>query len=326
MKRRTVVSWPLAGAVSSIAGPAALAQSAKASSKPLRLIVGASAGAANDVIARLVAVKLGEALGRVVIVENRLGNGGQLAATIVSGSAPDGSTLVLVSSAHASQAATLKSVPFEPISGLTWISTLVTYPFVIAVGANSPIRDIPDLIRRAKAAPGRISYSSAGVGSTLHLAAEWLSAAAGIQLNHVPYQGGGAAAYSDVVTGRLDLIWNLPGFLVPYIRAGNLRALAVTSGERYGFLPDVPALAETVPDVRVTSWLGAAAAPGTSAETVRTFSAAFKQVLAQKDLQQQLAQIGMQPRSSTPDEFRTLVEGDIAKFRAIAQSRHIAIE
>jgi len=294
--------------------------------KPIRLLVGSPAGSGTDAVSRLVATKVSEALGQVFVVENKVGAGGQIAAELTSKAAPDGYTLISISSAHASQAATLKSLPYDPVDGLSWISTVGVYPFLLAVSQESNILTMADLIKKAKLNPGSVSYTSSGVGSALHLMGELLAAQSDTQMTHVPFPAGGGFGYTDILAGRIDMMINIPGLIVPYVRANKLRAIAVTSPERYETLPNVPTLSETIPGLEVISWLGYAAPPGTPSEIVKKINAAIRTALSNKELQAQMQKAGVRPQANSPEEFHTLVEKGIVKYRAIAQSRKIEIQ
>jgi len=305
---------------------AASAQSGPWPNRPVRLLVGSPAGSGTDLVARAVAARVGDALGQPVITENRMGAGGQIATEVISKAVPDGSTFLALSSAHASQAATLKSLPYDPLDGLRWVSTVGVYPLIIATAADSPIRDLDDLIRRARQAPGSISYSTSGIGSALHLIGEWLGAATGTQLTHVPYPAGGGFGYTDLIAGRIQLMINIPGLIVPNIRAGKLRALAVSSPTRYDVLPDVPTLSEIAPGLEIISWLGIVAPPATPPDIVARLNAAIRAAIAQPELQEQLRKAGVQPQANSPDEFRSLVAESIELYRKIARSRGIELQ
>ena len=295
-------------------------------SRPVKLLVGSPAGSGTDLVARAVAARMGEPLGQQLVSENRVGAGGQIATEMIAKGAPDGYTLLALSSAHASQAATLKSLPYDPIDGLQWISTVGVYPLIIATSHDSPIRDLEDLIRRARQSPGGISYSTSGIGSALHLIGEWLGAATGTQLTHVPYPAGGGFGYTDLVAGRIQLMINIPGLIVPNVRAGKLRALAVSSPTRYDVLPDVPTLSEVAPGLEIISWLGIVAPPGTHPDIVSRINAAVRSAIAQPVLQEQLRKAGVQPQANSPEEFRALVADSIDRYRKIAQSRGIELQ
>ena len=312
---------PLAGIATG-----SLAQGGAWPNRPVRLLVGSPAGSGTDLVARAVAARLGEPLGQPLITENRMGAGGQIATEVISKATPDGYMLLALSSAHASQAATLKSLPYDPIDGLRWVSTVGVYPLIIATAADSPIRDLDDLIRRARQSPGSINYSTSGIGSALHLIGEWLGAATGTQLTHVPYPAGGGFGYTDLVAGRIQLMINIPGLIVPNIRAGKLRALAVSSPKRYEVLPDVPTLSEVAPGLEIISWLGIVAPPATPPDIVTKINSAVRSAIAQPELQEQLRKAGVTPQANSPDEFRTLVADSIDLYRKIARSRGIELQ
>jgi tripartite-type tricarboxylate transporter receptor subunit TctC len=231
-----------------------------------------------------------------------------------------------ISSAHASQAATLKNLPYDPIEGLAWISTVGIYPFLLAVSADSPIQSIPDLIKKANADQGSVTYTTSGVGSALHLVGELLAAETDTKFTHVPFPGGGGFGYTDILAGRIDMMINIPGLIVPYVRSNKLRAIAVTSPQRFEALPTVPTLSEFVPGLEVISWLGYAAPPATPAEIIKKINAAIKVALASKELQAQMLKAGVTPQSTTPEEFHSIVEKGVAKYKKIAESRHIEIQ
>jgi tripartite-type tricarboxylate transporter receptor subunit TctC len=306
--------------------PALMAQPANWPSKPLKILVGSQAGTGTDAVTRLVAAKVSEVLGQPIYIENKLGAGGQMAADQVSKATPDGYTLISISSAHASQAATLKTVPFDPVDGLTWISTIAVYPLVIAVAQDSPITSLQDMIRKARAAPGTISYASSGIGSALHLVGEWLATESDIQITHIPFPAGGGFGYTDVMAGRVSMMINIPSLIVPNVRAQKMRALAVTSAERYAPLPNVPALSEVVPGLEVDSWLGFAAPAGTPVDIIKKLNAALKTVLDNKDLQLQMQKTGVQPQWTSPEGFRSVVEKGIVRYRSIARSKNIELQ
>lgn len=306
--------------------PGAAAQSAAWPNRPVRLLVGSPAGSGTDLVARAVAARMGEPLGQPLVTENRMGAGGQIATEVISKATPDGYMLLALSSAHASQAATLKSLPYDPIDGLRWVSTVGVYPLIIATAADSPIRDLDDLIRRARQSPGSISYSTSGIGSALHLIGEWLGAATGTQLTHVPYPAGGGFGYTDLIAGRIQLMINIPGLIVPNIRAGKLRAIAVSSPKRYDVLPDVPTLSEIAPGLEIISWLGIVAPPATPPDIVTKINAAVRSAIAQPELQEQLRKAGVTPQANSPDEFRAVVAESIDLYRKIARSRGIELQ
>jgi hypothetical protein len=294
--------------------------------KPIKLLVGSPAGSGTDAVSRLVATKVSDVLGQVFVVENKAGAGGQIAAELTSKAPADGYTLISISSAHASQAATLKSLPYDPVEGLAWISTVGVYPFLLAVSQDSGIQSVADLIKKAKANPGGVSYTSSGVGSALHLMGELLAAQTDTQMTHIPFPAGGGFGYTDILAGRIDMMINIPGLIVPYVRANKLRAIAVTSPDRYETLPTVPTLSETIPGLEVISWLGYAAPPGTPADIVKKINAAIRTALLNKELQAQMQKAGVRPQANSPEEFHALVEKGIAKYKAIAQSQKIEIQ
>jgi tripartite-type tricarboxylate transporter receptor subunit TctC len=302
------------------------AQSNPWPNKPIRMIIGSPAGSGTDAVSRMVGNKVSEALGQVFIMENKAGAGGQIATELISKGVPDGYTLISISSAHASQAATLKNLPYDPVDGLTWISTVGVYPFLLAVSADASVQSIPDLIKKAKADPGSVTYTTSGVGSALHLVGELLAAETDTKMTHIPFPAGGGFGYTDILAGRIDMMINIPGLIVPYVRANKLKAIAVTSAQRYDTLPNVPTLSEYIPGFEVISWLGIAAPPGIPTEVVKKINSAIKVALASKDLQAQMQKAGVQPQSTTPEEFHTIVEKGIEKYKKIADSRHIEIQ
>ena len=274
--------------------------------RPVRLLVGFAPGGSSDIVARLIAQHMSLALGQQFVVENRPGAGGMIAAEAVAKAAPDGYTLILLPSGHASQAAMLAKLPFHPIDDFAWISTATVYPMFLAVADASPIRSLEDLITRAKANPGKLSYSSVGIGTAHHLIGEWINAEAGVELTHVPYKGG-TAPLTDVLSGQVDVMIETATAALPHLKSGRLRALAVTSTAGKELLPGVPAASETVPNLQYESWLGIAAPAKTPPGLVSSLNREVTRALAKPDVVQRLAELGGKATPSSPEAFRERV-------------------
>lgn len=321
LARRRVI-----GALASLGAAPLLAQHALAAewrpAKPVRILVGFAPGGSSDIVARLIAPGLAASLGQQVIVENKPGAGGALAADMVAKSAPDGTTLLLAPSGHGTMAAMRSTLPFKPVDDFAWITTLTRYPMVFAVSPSSPIRNLTDLLATAKAKAGSLTYSSVGVGTAHHLIGEWLNAETGANLVHVPFKGGTAAA-TEVIAGRIDLLIETMTLALPMVLSGQLRALAVSSDSPVSAMPQVPTASTVVPTLRYESWLGLAAAGGTPSEAVRGLHAALMKVLDDAPVKQRLSDLGGGAAPSTPEAFKARVEDDIARFQRVVASRKI---
>lgn len=291
--------------------------------KPVRIVVGFGAGSGSDTVARLLAPRLAAVLGQPVVVENRPNAGGALAADLVAKAAGDGTTWLLAPSGHATTAAMRKSLPYQPVRDFAWVSTVTTYPLVIAVRPGSPYKTFDELLRSARSQPP--SFSSVGLGTAHHLVGEWINAEAGLNLLHIPFKGG-AAAVTDVLAGRVDVMIDTMTFVLPMVKSGQLRALAVTSAAPVPSLPAVPAVAQSIPGITYESWLGLALPGSTRPEIVSAANAAVRQVLAEPAVQQRLAELGGQAAPSSPEAFRGRVEDDIAKFSRVVENRKIERE
>ena len=323
--RRSLMRGALASAALASLAPAARAQAEPWPSRPIRILVGFAPGGSSDVVARLLAQRIQPLLGQPVVVENRVGAGGLVAAEAVARGPADGYTWLLLPSGHASQAAMLKRMPFDPIEGLTFVGTLTAYPMFVAVAPESPIRTLRDLIERARAAPGKLSFTSVGVGTAHHLIGEWIAAETGTDLVHVPYKGS-AAAFTDVAGGRVDVMIETATAALPYVRGAKLRAIAVTSDSGRALVQGVQSAAETLPGLEYESWLGVAMAPGTPAPVLDRVAQSIRAVLAQPETMQRLEDLGGRASPSSPDAFRTRVQQDIARFRRVVATRNIPQE
>ena len=301
---------------------ACLASAQPYPSKALKLVTPFPPGGSADVIARVVAQKLGEQLGQSVVIDNRGGAGGLVGNDYASKQAPDGYTLLLLTGAYPVQAAMLKSMPFDPLADIAMVSLLTSYPFVITVRPDSPFRSLGDIIAFAKANPGKLNYPSSGIGTVHHLSGELLNAMAGIDMTHVPFRGG-ASPLTEVLAGRVDLLLEAMTLSIGQVRSGKLRPLAVTSRERWKALPDVPTVAETVPGYEVISFIGLGTTGGTPAPIIQQLSAEVRKVVADPDLHKRLVDFGGEPAASTPEEMRAFVEREIAKWRDVIATRHI---
>ncbi|MDH2237220.1 tripartite tricarboxylate transporter substrate binding protein [Pigmentiphaga sp. GD03639] len=304
---------------------AALAGAAGAAypERPIQLIHGFGAGGNADTVSRLVARHLQAALGQPVVVEIKSGAGGVVASSYVAKAEPDGYTLVMLTGGHTVSAAVNKSLPYDPVADFQPISTVTAFPFVVSVKADNPARTLADLLGTARAKPGTVSFSSVGVGSTQHLTGELLAATAGVQMLHVPYRGG-AAPVQAVLAGDVDVLVDTATVAAPQLKAGTMRALAITSSRPWPLLPGVPVAADTVPGFQVYSWLGIAAPARTPGPVVDRLHAALAAMLQDPAFRKAVNDIGSEPSGSSPAQMRTMIESEITRWKKVVQQANIA--
>src|SRR5918911_1265250 len=247
--------------------------------KPLKLVTPFPPGGSADVIARLIGAQLSTQLGQPVVIDNRPGAGGVVGNEYAAKQPPDGYTLLLITGAYPVQGAMLKSLPFDPLKDIAMVSMLTSYPFVISVRPDSPFRTLGELIAYAKAHPGKLNFPSSGIGTVHHLSGELLNAMARIEMVHVPFRGG-ASPLTEVLGGRVDLLLEAMTLSIGQIQSGKLRALAVTSRERWKALPDVPTVADTVPGYEVNSFIGLGTVGRTPEPLLERLNAEVRKALA----------------------------------------------
>jgi tripartite-type tricarboxylate transporter receptor subunit TctC len=311
----------LAGAV---AGSAALPARAQQNwpPRPLRILIGTSPGGSPDIVGRVLADKMADRLGTIT-VENNTGGGGGIAASMVTHAPPDGTTMTLLTAGWASGASVGK-FPFDGDNTFGFLSMVCAYPFIFQVPNDSPIKSFPDLIARAKANPGKITYVITSLGSIYHLIGSWVNAKAGVELVPVPYRGS-ANAVTDVLGGRVDVMLDTATSGFPRVANGQFRALAVTSPERYPLLPDAPTVAETLPGVHYMSWLGMAAAPHTPRPIVDRLNAELRRALELPDVVARLKEGGNIATPTTPEGMHKQIADEIANWKEIIAANHIKL-
>lgn len=290
--------------------------------RPIKLLVGFAPGGSSDMVARLIATPLGERLGQPVVVENRAGAGGNIAADAVAKATPDGYTLVLLPSGHSSNAAMKKNLPFDAVNDFAWVSTVTTYPLTLSVKPNSPITSFRDFVQRVRSEPNRYTYTSVGVGTAMHLFGEWLMAESGGVATHVPFKGG-TAPMMELLAGRVDVMIDTMTTTAPLFKENRVRVLATTAPAGQNALPGVPSVADSFPGVVFDSWLGIAGTKGTPPAVVERLNRELRAVLELPAVKQRLTDWGGHPQASTPAEFRSRVDGEIRQFRRIVSERKI---
>jgi len=294
-------------------------------SKPIRLIVGFPPGGNVDVVGRIVAQKLGEGLSQQVVPENRTGAGSMIANEYVAKSPPDGYTLLVVSGAFVTQAATTRKLPYDPLRDFTFISTVVTYPLVFSVRADSRFRTLDEFIGYVKANPGKVNYPSPGMGTLYHLAGELFVSMAGVDMQHVPFRGG-AEPLTEVLSGRMELLIDALTNSYPQIKAGKFRPLAVSSLSRSPALPGVPTVADSVPGYEAISFTGLGGPAGMPAAVVERLNREVRRALASPEVGQRFAEWGGSPSASSPEEMQRLVSVEIDKWKKVVAARKLELQ
>ncbi len=295
--------------------------------RPVTLLVGFAPGGGTDIIARLLSSRLNEAFGQPVVVENRPGSSGTIAASAVLRARPDGYTLGIGSnSSNAIVPPLMRPSPFDPMKDQTAILHVGTVPLAVAVPANSRAKDLRDFIEMCKARPGGVNYATAGVGTQQHFAAELFARATGTQMTHVPYRGSGQAL-SDLIAGQVDVNFDTLPSVLSNIRAGTLRALAVTTPERVDWLPEVPTVAEAaVPGFEVVTWYLAFGPAGLPAPVVARWADALNAALSDPTMRAQVRDAGFIPGGGTSDAAAARVRADSERFGALARAVGIALD
>ncbi|MDO8694189.1 MAG: tripartite tricarboxylate transporter substrate binding protein [Sheuella sp.] len=290
--------------------------------KPLRLVVPYPPGGGADGNARLLAQPMAAWLGQPIVVENRPGASGILAANSVLQSPADGYTMLFDTFPYVVNAV-LHKLPFDPIKDLLPVSQAINMPLILVVPAATPFKSVQELITYAKANPGKLNYGSYGAGGAAHLAAELLARDAGIEWVHVPYKGG-APAMADVLAGRLSAYFTNPITGLAHIQSGKIRALATTGDQRMKVLPDVPTIKEIgYKDFEVVEWNGFFVPAGTPADVINKLSESVRLATQQPEVQKRMAAQGVEPVGNTPKEFGIFLQGQIEKWSALVKSNNI---
>lgn len=293
--------------------------------KPIKLIVGFAPGGGSDLIARLVAAKLGPVLGQSVIVENKPGAGGNLAAELALKSPADGYTLFLSAASYTVNPSFYK-LPFDSGNDMTPIALLARGPFIIAATKNFPANTLQELVTLAKASPGKYSFATSGQGSITQMATEYFNETAGINLLHIPYKGT-SPALTDTVAGHTDIIFGTVASTLPLVGTGQLKALAVTTPKRLGALPNVPTVMESgYSSYEVTNWHGIIAPKGVPVAIQEKLNKAINQVLQDKEMEKTLTSDGLTAAAISPEAFGVLLRSEIARWGALAKSRGLSIK
>ena len=291
--------------------------------RSLRILIGTTAGGSPDIIGRLLADKMAARLGQSFSVENNTGGGGGIAASIVSHAPPDGHAMTLLTAGYASGAAVGK-FQFDGDKTFGFITMVCSYPFVYLVPKDSPIRSFPDMLARAKANPGKLSYVITSLGAVYHLLGTWVGMKAGVDMVPISYRGS-SAAVTDVLTGRVDVMLEPATSGFPRIHTDQFRVLAVTSPTRYPLMPEAPTVAETLPGVQYMSWLGMATAPRTPRPIIDRLNAEIRLALEHADIQQKLKEGGNIATPTTPEEMRKQIEDEITNWKQIVAVNNIKV-
>jgi tripartite-type tricarboxylate transporter receptor subunit TctC len=295
--------------------------------KPLRILIAQGAGSATDVISRVVANRLSEALGQPIVIEAKPGAGGALGTEAAAKSAPDGYTLFMANnSTHGSNPAVYPKLPYDPVNDFAPISFVASVPYVLVVLPSLPAKNVQELVAFLKSQPGKINYASAGNGSTHHFCGELLKSTAGVDMVHVPYKGS-PAGIAGLLGGEVSLMFANLTDIGGQLRSGKVKGLAVTTPKRAPLLPDMPTLGESgLPGFEITSWFGLMAPAATPAPIVSRLNAEVVKVLARQDIRDTLGAQGLEVSSSTPEQFAAHVKSEIAKFSRIGKAAGIKAE
>jgi tripartite-type tricarboxylate transporter receptor subunit TctC len=327
---KTTRAWFSAGLLTLLVAVVATARPADAQNypaQPVKLVVPYPPGGPNDIMARILAQKLSEALGGQFYVENSAGAGGTIAAGAVARAQADGHTLLVANQDVIVQPIIKSKVPYDPFASFTPVTLVVTAPEMIVVHPSVPARTMKELIELLKASPGKYSYASPGYGTTPHLACEWLfKLEYGIDITHVPFQGA-APAVQSVLAGQTPIFHNVLPAVAPHIRQGTMRPLAVAAGKRSPFFPDLPTLAEAgIPGHEVGFWLVVLAPAGTPKATVDLLNRQVTRALDLPDVKERLQTIGFDPASSTPEAAAAHMKAETDKWSKVVRDANVKIE
>jgi len=292
-------------------------------SKSIRLIVPFAAGGAVGAVARVLSTPLSASLGQPIVIDNRGGAGGIIGMDAVAKSPPDGYTLLLVHSGLTYMPGLYRKLPFDPEKDFDGVVTAVSGSYALVVNSELPVQSVAELVAYAKANPGKLTYASAGIGSTLHLATEFFKRAAGIEILHVPYKGA-AQATQDLVGGQVQLMIGPVVAVLPLAQAGKIRALAVGSSRRTALAPELPTMIESgIPGFEVTSWYGLAVPAGTPKPTIARLNAETNKALQSAEVVAQFRLQGYEPIGGTPEALNALIRSDVTRWTRIIRNAGI---
>ena len=287
--------------------------------KVIRMIVPYSAGGTGDNIGRAVGAKLGELLGQQVIIDNRPGAGGNIGAEATVRAAPDGYTVVMAATTLASNPALQRKMPFDPLRDLVPVSGCCEVPMIVVVHPSLPMKNIKEFVAYAKAYPGKLTYASSGIGTSSHLAAELFRVQTGVDMLHAPYKTD-ALAMPDVLSGQVPVMFMFQTTALPQVRAGKLRALAVSTAQRSPLAPELPTVAEAgVPGYEFSGWFGIFAPAATPTQIVNKLAAASVKAVQSPDLRERLSQQGFVPVASGPEQFAAFFRREVAKWARVVK-------
>ncbi len=296
-------AWPLAG---------------RAQAAPIRILVGAPAGGTTDTMARTLAADMGRVLGRVVVVENRPGAGGNIAAEAVARAPADGQTLLMSFTSHAINASLYPTLAFDPEKDFTPLTMVSTTPAVLVAHPSVPVDKLQDLIQLAKSRPGRLNFGVGALGSSVHLAGEAFKMQAGVYIVNIPYRGT-APAVQDLLAGQVDLMFANIGNVQAHLKAGKLKALGVTSAKRLPAMPEVPAISELLPGYESSAWFGLFGPARLAPEVARRLSDAARTALASPEVRRRIEFEGATPVGNAPQEFAAFVHAEIQRWAKVVK-------
>jgi tripartite-type tricarboxylate transporter receptor subunit TctC len=310
MKRRDI----LIASLTALAGVAR----AQIGNTPIRLLVGAPAGGSTDTIARTLAAGMGPVLGRTVIVENRPGAGGNIAAEVVAKAPPDGNTLLLSFTSHAINATLYPTLPFDPVKDFTALTCVATSPSILVAHPSVPAGNVRELIALAKAKPGQLNFAIGALGSSLHMAGEAFKMQSGVYIVNIPYRGT-APAVQDVLAGQVQLMFAAVGNVQQHIKAGKLKALGVTSARRLPEFPDLPTIAETLPGYESSAWFGLFGPARMPPELAHRLADAARQAIAEPAMRKRFDSEGVIAVGNTPEQFGPFVQSEIKRWAQVVK-------
>ncbi|MGQ0524024.1 MAG: tripartite tricarboxylate transporter substrate binding protein [Betaproteobacteria bacterium] len=326
MKCSASVSAMVLAAMSMPVGETLAQAPARYPERPIRLVVPFAPGGTNDVIGRIVGERLAARLGQPVVVDNRAGANSVLGSEIVAQAAPDGHTLLIVAAGFAINPSLRRKLPYDTVRDFAPVGLVGGGPYLMVIHPAVPAKSVGEFVSWARSRPGQVNYASVGVGSPPHLAAELLKISASIDLNHVPYKGGGAVL-PDLIAGRVAMFFGSISTLKPQVDTGKLRAVAVTTVKRAPALPGVPTFIESgLKDYEVDGWYGLLAPGKTPAAIVNRLNAELRQVLNEAETRERFLQRGMQPAPGTAQEFAALIRNEIAKWSKVIRAAGIQPE